>query len=157
MKTPESMAIEVVRLLMLASQGPNIAQVTVTVATEVANYINNRKRRELSQLEEEDKITVQVLGAKGVRPNTSTSNASTATAGKCPFPRRATGGSRGSGMLNAFGPPLPPGEGWGEGEQEKTLTRAIVPNARVFRTFKPGRVRPVCRDIGSAAFGQGDG
>jgi ribonuclease E len=67
-KSPESMAIEVVRLLMLASQTPHIAQIAVTVATEVANYINNRKRRELSRLEEEGKITVQVLGAKGVSP-----------------------------------------------------------------------------------------
>ena len=67
-KTPESMAIEVVRLLMLASQSPNVSQLLVTVATEVANYINNRKRRELSRLEEEGKITVQVLGAKGVLP-----------------------------------------------------------------------------------------
>ena len=67
-KTPESMAIEVVRLLMLATQNNNISQVTVTVATEVANYINNRKRRELSKLEEEGKLTVQVLGAKGALP-----------------------------------------------------------------------------------------
>ena len=68
MKTPESMAIEVVRLLMLASQGRTVAQITVTVATEVADYLNNRKRRDLAKLEEEGKISVQVLGAKGVLP-----------------------------------------------------------------------------------------
>ena len=67
-KSPESMAIEVVRLLMLASQAPNVAQITVSVATEVANYINNRKRRAISGLEEEGQITVQILGAKGVSP-----------------------------------------------------------------------------------------
>jgi len=38
------------------------------VATEVANYINNRKRRELSKLEEEGKVTVQIMSAKGVAP-----------------------------------------------------------------------------------------
>jgi ribonuclease E len=67
-KTPESMAIEVVRLLMLASQNPKTAQITASVATEVANYISNRKRRELSKLEEEGKVTVQILSAKGVAP-----------------------------------------------------------------------------------------
>jgi len=67
-KTPESMAIEVVRLMMLASQDQKVKQVTVTVATEVANYINNRKRRELSRLEEERQLTVQVFGGKGVMP-----------------------------------------------------------------------------------------
>src|SRR5208283_1654089 len=41
-KTPESMAIEVIRLLMLASQNPKTAQIIASVATEVANYINNR-------------------------------------------------------------------------------------------------------------------
>lgn len=67
-KTPESMAIEVVRLLMLASQNERIVSISVTVATEVANYINNRKRRDLMHLESEGKLTVQVLGSKGVLP-----------------------------------------------------------------------------------------
>jgi ribonuclease E len=67
-KTPESMAIEVVRLLILATQHPDIAQVAVTVADEVANYLNNRKRRELMRLEEEGNMTVRILGAKGVSP-----------------------------------------------------------------------------------------
>ncbi len=67
-KTPESMAIEVVRLLMLASQNPRVASLSVTVATEVANYINNRKRKDLMRLEAEGKLSVQVLGEKGVLP-----------------------------------------------------------------------------------------
>jgi len=67
-KTPESMAIEVIRLLMLASQNQRITSMTVTVATEVANYINNRKRKDLMHLESEGKLTVQVLGEKGVLP-----------------------------------------------------------------------------------------
>jgi len=67
-KTPESMSIEVIRLLMLAGQISRIRQIVVTVETEVANFINNRKRRELSRLEEEGNVAVQVLGAKGVSP-----------------------------------------------------------------------------------------
>src|SRR5207249_1051991 len=41
-KTPESMAIEVVRLLILASQ-QNVATIVVTVNDGVATYLNNKK------------------------------------------------------------------------------------------------------------------
>ena len=55
-KTAESMAIEVVRLLILASPARrDRAEVTVTVADDVADYLNNRKRRELARLEDEGK------------------------------------------------------------------------------------------------------
>jgi ribonuclease E len=67
-KTAESMAIEVVRTLMLAAQRQGMATVSVTVADEVAEYLNNRKRRELTRLEEVGHIVVQVIGAKGVSP-----------------------------------------------------------------------------------------
>ena len=67
-KTAESMAIEVVRLLILASQQEDVAKVTVTVADEVATYLNNKKRRELSRLEDEAKISVQVFGAEDASP-----------------------------------------------------------------------------------------
>jgi ribonuclease E len=67
-KTPESMAIEVVRLLMLASQHTQIAQVTLSVADEVANYLNNKKRRELSRLEDDGHMMVRVLDTVGVPP-----------------------------------------------------------------------------------------
>ena len=63
-KTPESMAIDVVRLLILASQRPAIARVTITVAEEVADYLNNRKRHELARLEQEGEMTIQVVGAR---------------------------------------------------------------------------------------------
>ncbi|MBN1588333.1 MAG: Rne/Rng family ribonuclease [Pirellulales bacterium] len=67
-KTPESMAIEVVRYLMLASQRPEITRISVSVADEVAAYLSNKKRRELARLEDEGEMTVQVLGVKGVSP-----------------------------------------------------------------------------------------
>ncbi|OHB66912.1 MAG: ribonuclease E [Planctomycetes bacterium RBG_13_63_9] len=67
-KTPESMAIEVVRLLILAAQRPEIAHVTVTVTREVADYLNNRKRRELNRLEEEGAMTAKILHADGAPP-----------------------------------------------------------------------------------------
>ncbi|MFH1267005.1 MAG: Rne/Rng family ribonuclease, partial [Planctomycetota bacterium] len=67
-KTAESMAIEAVRLLILASQHGHIAQVTMNVAEDVAAYLNNKKRRELTRLEDEANMVVQILGVKGVTP-----------------------------------------------------------------------------------------
>jgi ribonuclease E len=67
-KTAESMSIEVIRTLMLASYHPQVTAVTVKVNDQVAAYLNNRKRRELSALEEEGNMTVQVLGSEEALP-----------------------------------------------------------------------------------------
>jgi len=67
-KTSESMAIEVMRLLILATQHQNVAKVTITVADEVATYLNNKKRRELARLEDEGNISVQVFGDENASP-----------------------------------------------------------------------------------------
>ena len=49
-------------------QRPTIARVVVTVAEDVADYLNNRKRHELARLEEEGSMSIQIVGAKGVPP-----------------------------------------------------------------------------------------
>jgi len=67
-KTPESMAIDVIRLLIVASQRPNIARTIITVAEDVADYLNNRKRIELARIEQEGKMSVQIVGVEGVAP-----------------------------------------------------------------------------------------
>ena len=67
-KTEESMAIEVIRLIMVASHNPHIRRIVVRVNDKVSAYLNNRKRRELSQLEEEGAMDVQILGAENVFP-----------------------------------------------------------------------------------------
>src|SRR5262245_33915973 len=67
-KTSESMAIEVIRLLILAAQQDSIAKITVTVADEVSTYLNNKKRRELSKLEDDAGIQVQVFGSEDATP-----------------------------------------------------------------------------------------
>lgn len=67
-KKAESMAIEVVRMLMLAGQQPGAARVTVRVSDEVASYLNNKKRKELSRLEDDGKLVVQILGSEGLYP-----------------------------------------------------------------------------------------
>jgi ribonuclease E len=67
-KTDESMSIEVIRLLMLASQNPSVSQVSVRVNDRVAAYLNNNKRSELHGLEEEGKMNVQILGTENAFP-----------------------------------------------------------------------------------------
>jgi ribonuclease E len=67
-KTPESMSLEVIRLLIVAAQRPAISKVVVTVAESVADYLNNRKRHELARLESEGSMLIQVVAAKGVAP-----------------------------------------------------------------------------------------
>ena len=68
MKTPESMAIEAVRTLITAAQHPDAVRIDIQVAEEVATYLNNRKRREISQLEIEADISVQIRGKEGFAP-----------------------------------------------------------------------------------------
>jgi ribonuclease E len=62
------MAIDVVRLLILAAQRPDIAEIAVSVHQDVAAYLNNRKRRELTRMEEESQKTLQVIGLHDVSP-----------------------------------------------------------------------------------------
>lgn len=67
-KTAESMAIEVVRVLMMASQIPKINRITIRVNERVAAYLNNRKRRDIMMLEESSRIAVQILGSEALYP-----------------------------------------------------------------------------------------
>jgi ribonuclease E len=67
-KTAESMAIEVIRWLMLAGQNPEVSRVTVKVNDKVSAYLNNRKRREISGLEEEGHMSVHILGTENSYP-----------------------------------------------------------------------------------------
>jgi ribonuclease E len=59
-KTAESMAIDVMRLLALASHRDEIRKINVTVSPNVATYLNNRKRKEITRLEAESRMAVQV-------------------------------------------------------------------------------------------------
>ena len=67
-KSAESMAIEVIRLLILTSHRAEVAEVSITVEEEVAEYLNNKKRRELTRLEEAGNMTVQITGEQAVPP-----------------------------------------------------------------------------------------
>ncbi|MFM7975135.1 MAG: ribonuclease E/G [Pirellula sp.] len=67
-KTAESMAIEVTRILMLACQHQGVAKVNIRVNESVAAYLNNRKRRELIQLEESSGVAILILGSDSQFP-----------------------------------------------------------------------------------------
>jgi len=69
-KTGESMSIDVMRLLQLASCREQVRSVEVRVADEVANYLLNRKRRDISRLEESGNIQVNIRGTPGAPPET---------------------------------------------------------------------------------------
>jgi Ribonuclease G/E len=62
------MAIEVVRLLMFAAQREGVARVSVTVAKDVADYLHNKKRREIAHLEDQGNMTIQVYGKEEAPP-----------------------------------------------------------------------------------------
>jgi len=67
-KSAESMAIEVVRKLISRGQPPQVVRITVTVEEGVANYLNNKKRRELVRLEQENNVEVQIVSGEGLSP-----------------------------------------------------------------------------------------
>jgi len=67
-KSAESMSIEVIRKLIMTAQQERVSKITVTVEEEVAIYLNNRKRRELTNLEDEHSLQVLVLGREDVSP-----------------------------------------------------------------------------------------
>jgi ribonuclease E len=67
-KTCESMSIDVMRMLQLAAHRQNIERIQIRVHEEVAGYLLNRKRKEISQLEESGQIQVMIHGSLGVSP-----------------------------------------------------------------------------------------
>jgi ribonuclease E len=67
-KSAESMAIEVLRKLIMACQQEQIAKISVLVEGEVCRYLNNRKRRELMELEDEYQLQVLVVSREDLSP-----------------------------------------------------------------------------------------
>jgi ribonuclease E len=67
-KTVESMSIEVMRLLQLAAHREGVQRIQSRVHQEVAQYLLNRKRRDILHLEETGQMQVSILGSLGVAP-----------------------------------------------------------------------------------------
>jgi ribonuclease E len=67
-KTAESMALEVIRMIMLAAQQPSAALVVVRVSQDVSTILNNQKRREIAALESEADLQIRISGSENVYP-----------------------------------------------------------------------------------------
>ncbi len=67
-KTCESMSIDVMRLLQLAAHHEKVARVQVRVTETVAHYLLNKKRKDISELEESGKMQVTILGVTAGLP-----------------------------------------------------------------------------------------
>jgi ribonuclease E len=67
-KTEESMALDVLRTVMLATEKKIITTCTVRVHQSVAAYLNNQKRKELAELENRGSLDIQILGSENVFP-----------------------------------------------------------------------------------------
>jgi ribonuclease E len=61
-KTCESMSIDVMRMLQLAAHRPNVHRIEIHVAQDVANYLLNKKRRDIAKLEEARGTQVNIIG-----------------------------------------------------------------------------------------------
>jgi ribonuclease E len=58
----------VVRTLALAVKNKHIVRVTVRVNDAVAAFLNNKKRRAVTEMEDAGNMTVQILGSEGLFP-----------------------------------------------------------------------------------------
>ncbi|HMO93715.1 MAG TPA: Rne/Rng family ribonuclease [Pirellulaceae bacterium] len=67
-KTEESMALDVMRMLLVAAHQPNITTVQVVIKDDVASYLNNQKRKELAELETEGTMRIRIIGRENVYP-----------------------------------------------------------------------------------------
>lgn len=68
-KAPESVALDVMRRIRLASHRESVAFIDVRVATPVANDLLNRKRLQLSDLERSSGQTIRIQGVESFAVN----------------------------------------------------------------------------------------
>jgi ribonuclease E len=68
-KSPISMALSILRRLRAEVTSGTVATVKTTMPLEVATYLQNNKRREISILEEENQCSIQLLGDPTIRQN----------------------------------------------------------------------------------------
>ncbi|MCI0493023.1 MAG: Rne/Rng family ribonuclease [Planctomycetes bacterium] len=67
-KSAESMGLEAVRKVIARSHPPQVSRVVVAVEEEVASYLNNKKRRDLVQIEQENNVELQIVSSEGLSP-----------------------------------------------------------------------------------------
>ena len=67
-KTAESVAIEVVRLLLNSVHRDGVSKITVEVHDRVATYLNNRKRKDLIRFEEDNNVSIHITSRPDFGP-----------------------------------------------------------------------------------------
>ena len=75
-KTPESVSIEVMRLLMTSASQEGTKRIEVEVHEAVSNYLSNKKRRAINDIEDTMEVRIEVNGRNDVNPNHLTIHAS---------------------------------------------------------------------------------
>ena len=68
-KTAESVAIEVMRMLMTSANREGTNRIVVEVHEKVANYLSNRKRGDINKIEEENDVHIDINARTDVSPN----------------------------------------------------------------------------------------
>ena len=68
-KTAETVAIEVMRVLITTASRAGVAQIVVEVEQEVAHLLVNKKRRDINAIEDNAKVAINIRGRVDVTPN----------------------------------------------------------------------------------------
>ncbi|QDT67016.1 Rne/Rng family ribonuclease [Calycomorphotria hydatis] len=67
-KTPESVAIDAIRAVLTVAHQKNVSTVSLEIHERVAHYLNNKKRREITDIEENRGVTVHIKSRTDVGP-----------------------------------------------------------------------------------------
>ena len=67
-KTAESVAIETIRVLMTTAAREDVHRIVLEVHQRVANYLNNRKRKDIAGLEEQCNVVISINSRDDVGP-----------------------------------------------------------------------------------------
>jgi len=67
-KSAESMALDVIRMMLVASEQKNCSTVEIKVHSDVSSYLNNQKRSELAKLEGHGSMEIRINGSENVFP-----------------------------------------------------------------------------------------
>ena len=142
-KTAESMAIDVMRLLALASHRDDIRRINITVSPGVATYLNNRKRKEIARIEAESSM-IDPGRLQGERAGRAPADRmlrrqQQRDAARSPCPRPAT-----SAATEAVSPTVAVRSG--RGRAEVGLAGALAP-ARSTRSSAPRTSRIDCHAL----------
>jgi ribonuclease E len=107
-KTPESMALEVMRLLQLAAHREGIQRIQVYVAPQIGDHLINRRRRTISALEDESGRRVEIHSDHRFGLEQMRFLCTDARSRVVPFPEAAEGGVNGEGAPAPWLSPRPP-------------------------------------------------